>query len=64
MNHEKKNSDGGLPNRGAGRGEGGSDTWEKLPNNPIFFFEVLPNQDTAQPEGTFLSVIFTGGEKG
>ena len=22
------------------------------------------NQDTAQPEGTFLSVIFTGGEKG
>ena len=32
--------DGGLPNRAAG--EGGSDTWEKLPNNPVFSFDGLP----------------------
>ena len=25
------------------RGGGGSDVWEKFPNNPVFFFECLPN---------------------
>ena len=24
---------------------GGSDTWEKLPNNPVFFFDGLPMYD-------------------